>query len=326
MKTITYLLLFAGLALFTVLIGYHGFVDVAAALVVCGWGFIWITFFHFLPLAADAMGWRRLWIAGERPSFPVLMWARWIGESVDSLLPVAQVGGALVKARLVAQQGFPGAVAGASVVVELTIAVFTLIVFSFLGIGLLLGVGGHELVTVLLIGLGVLGILIGCFCFVQRKGFFGYITGILTGLAENRDWRQLVGGAAQLDQAILNIYKNRRALLSSSIWLLLGWVSGTGEVWLAMYFLGSPVSLAEALLLESLGQAARLAAFLIPGALGVQEGCYLALGGQLGLTPQLALALSLTKRVRVLLWGIPGLLAWQVAEGRRLLADRGEIA
>lgn len=326
MKTSAYLSLFAGLALFTVLIGYHGFVDVAAALVVCGWGLIWITLFHLLPLTADAMGWRRLWIAGERPSFPVILWARWIGESVDGLLPVAQVGGALVKARLVAQQGFHGAVAGASVVAELTIAVFTLIVFSLMGIGFLCGVGGHELVTVLLIALGVLGILIGCSFFVQRKGFFGWITGTLTGLAGNRDWRQLVGGAAQLDQAILNIYENRSALLSSSIWLLLGWVSGTGEVWLAMYFLGSPVSLAEALLLESLGQATRLAAFLIPGALGVQEGCYLALGGLLGLTPQLSLALSLTKRVRVLLWGIPGLLAWQVAEGRRLLADRGEIA
>jgi hypothetical protein len=68
---------------------------------------------------------------------------------------------------------------------------------------------------------------------------------------------------------------------------------------------------ASALLLESLGQAVRTAAFVVPGALGVQEGGYLVLGTALGLTPQTALALSLAKRVREIVLGVPGLIAWQ---------------
>jgi hypothetical protein len=63
----------------------------------------------------------------------------------------------------------------------------------------------------------------------------------------------------------------------------------------------------EALLLESLGQAIRSAGFAIPGALGVQEGGYLLLAPLAGLTPDAALALSLAKRARELLLGIPGL-------------------
>jgi putative membrane protein len=272
------------------------------------------------------MGWRRLWQTGERPSFLFMLRARWIGESVDGLLPVAQVGGTLVKVRLLAQQGFPGAMSGASVIAELTLAVFTLIIFSFMGVGLLLRLGGHELVSAVLIGLTVVGLLIGSFFILQQKGLFVWITGVLERLVRNRDWQKLAGGAAELDQAILKIYRDPRTLLSSSSWILLGWVMGAGEVWLAMYFLGAPVSLSDALLLESLGQAVRFAAFMIPGAFGVQEGCYLVLGGLLGLSPQLALALSLTKRVRVLLFGIPGLISWQITEGRRLFAERGETA
>jgi hypothetical protein len=64
----------------------------------------------------------------------------------------------------------------------------------------------------------------------------------------------------------------------------------------------------ESLLLESLGQAIRGAGFAIPGALGVQEGGYLLLAPLAGLPPNAALALSLAKRARELLLGLPGLL------------------
>ncbi len=101
---------------------------------------------------------------------------------------------------------------------------------------------------------------------------------------------------------------------------------GVGEVWLALSFLGHPVSLLSAMMLESLGQAVRAGAFAVPGALGVQEGGYVMLGRVLGLGPETALALSLAKRVRELLLGIPGLIAWQLdavtAESERHEARR----
>jgi uncharacterized membrane protein YbhN (UPF0104 family) len=89
---------------------------------------------------------------------------------------------------------------------------------------------------------------------------------------------------------------------------LVGWFVGTGEVYLIALFLGAPVSWLDALLLESLGQAIRGAGFAIPGALGVQEGGYLLLAPIVGLQPGTAIALSLAKRTRELLLGLPGLL------------------
>ncbi|MBV8653164.1 MAG: hypothetical protein JO255_16990, partial [Alphaproteobacteria bacterium] len=42
--------------------------------------------------------------------------------------------------------------------------------------------------------------------------------------------------------------------------------------------------------------------------------------GLLGLTPEIALALALARRALDLILFLPGLLAWQIAEGRKLLA------
>jgi len=89
---------------------------------------------------------------------------------------------------------------------------------------------------------------------------------------------------------------------------LIGWLAGTGEVFLILELLNHPVSWVNALLLESLGQAIRGAAFAVPGALGVQEGGYLLLAPLAGLPPDMALALSLAKRAREIILGLPGLL------------------
>ena len=73
-------------------------------------------------------------------------------------------------------------------------------------------------------------------------------------------------------------------------------------------------------MIESLIDAVRGAAFAVPGALGAQEGGLIVLCALFGIPPDQALALSLVKRVADLALGLPGLLAWQIAEGRRLHA------
>ena len=98
------------------------------------------------------------------------------------------------------------------------------------------------------------------------------------------------------------------------------YIVAAGEIWLALYFLGHPVSVAEAILIDALTHAVSSAAFVVPAALGVQEGGFMVIGGLLGLTPEIALALALARRARDLILFLPGLLAWQIAEGRKLLA------
>ena len=83
--------------------------------------------------------------------------------------------------------------------------------------------------------------------------------------------------------------------------------------------MGADLGIGVVIAIESLLYAIRSVAFAVPNAVGVQEGAYIMLGAAFGLTPETALALSLLKRARDLVIGVPALLAWQVLEGRRLL-------
>ena len=59
----------------------------------------------------------------------------------------------------------------------------------------------------------------------------------------------------------------------------------------------------------------------MPGALGVQEGGYIVICQVFGLSPEMAIALSLMKRLREVGLGVPGLLAWHRAEARPAAAS-----
>jgi hypothetical protein len=58
-------------------------------------------------------------------------------------------------------------------------------------------------------------------------------------------------------------------------------------------------------------------AFIVPGGLGVQEGALL-FGHALGVNSELSLAVSIAKRLREVLCGLPALASWQWVEGWRL--------
>jgi uncharacterized membrane protein YbhN (UPF0104 family) len=93
-------------------------------------------------------------------------------------------------------------------------------------------------------------------------------------------------------------------------WQIAGLVAGCSETWFALRWLGHPVGFSDALVLESLTQAAKSVFFMVPSALGVQEAGLIGVGLLLGLGPDVALALSLAKRMREVLFGLPSLLAW----------------
>jgi putative membrane protein len=304
--------LVVGLALFTALLAAHGVSDVAAALRTAGLGLLVVAAFHVLPMLADAIGWRRLLPGELRPPVRTVLWARWIGESVNGLLPVLQVGGNIVKAGLLARAGIGGAVAGATVVVDVTLVMLTQVVFTVVGLALLLlDIGGHPLALPVAVGVVIMGSILAAFYAAQRQGVFGALAQLLVRLGRGR-WATLVTGGDAIDASVAVLYRQRRTIAAASACHLLSWLLGTGEVWLVLWFIGQPVGLAEAIMLESLGQAVRAGAFAVPGALGVQEGGYVMLGRVIGLGPDTALALSLAKRVRELVLGIPGLIAWQL--------------
>ena len=304
-----------GIIILIALVVYHGAVTVTSAVAAAGWGLPVVTAFHLIPMAADTVAWRYLLEPESRPRFYKLLWMRWIGESVNRLLPAAQIGGDVVRGRLAAQNGVQISKAAASIIVDLTLSIFTLMLFA--GVGLLLAIQSNNAFIPMIAGLIVAIVIIAVVLKLQHLGMFQVLTRIIGRVIPHSEWDRVVGGAAVLDAAVTNIYKRSRALGASAIWALLAWLLGAGEIWLALYFLGHPVGILEALMLESLIQAVRSAVFPVPGAWGVQEGGFILLGMLAAIPADIALAVSLIKRVRELGLGIPGIIAWQFAEGQR---------
>jgi putative membrane protein len=309
----------AGLFLLIALVAYNGFAGVAKEFLAAGWaGILAASLFHFVPLMFSALGWRSL-LAREWTAPPILfVWVRLIREGVANLLPVVQIGGEVVGARILTFHGLRGGVAGASVVVDLTVEVGTQFLFTLIGLGFL--VVGHRdsgAYYWLIAGLAIaVPLLLGFFA-AQHWGLFKLLEHAVERMADKWEWFKEVS-LSGLHDSIKKIYRNPRGVMGACVCHLLSWIVGSGEIWIALRFMGHGVNFREALILESLAQAVRSVGFAVPGALGVQEGGFLLVGGLLGISPDVSLALSLVKRVRDLLLGLPSLAGWHVLEGRRM--------
>ena len=316
-----------GLLLAVYLIVESGAAQVAHAMLVIGWWLIPISLFHLLPMSFSAFSWRELLPATSRPDTFTCLWIRWIRESINSLLPVAGIGGDVASLRLVHLQGVPATEAATSMVVDTTVGAATQLLFVLSGVALLLTRSTERSALIVagtvLIGMGLLCAGTAAFVLFQHRGLFAGLEKIARRLLPEK-WRsRFAAGASAIDDAVVQAYRRRRVILRAALLRLIGWTAGAGEVWLIMQAMGHPIGIVEAFVLESLGAGVRAAAFMIPGALGALEASLILFGALFGLPADAALAISLSKRVRELAWGVPGLLLWHWIEGHYLLR-RGE--
>lgn len=280
-----------------------------------GWGIVLVIAFHLVQILFSAAAWHA--IAGRaapKPSLPQFMILRWVRESVNSLLPVAQVGGEFVVIRLLKRRGMSLARATACTVCDLTIEVVTQILFTIAGLFTLLALLGRSHVTDEALG----GIGIACLATL------GFVGGQWFGLAEllerglmrlgTRFGWQGMDGISGLHEAITGLYRSPRAVGLAFLQQSISWLLGAIEVCLALHFLGHDISLAAGLVIESLSQAVKAAGFIVPGALGVSEGGFVVVGALFGLSPPVSIALALIKRLREIGLGLPALAAWQWLE------------
>ena len=317
-----YLFGLAGIALFTALLIYQGTAQVATVMLSAGLGLAWASLFHVVPMVVNAVAWRALFVGGAKPTVAETTYAVWIRESVNGLLPVARIGGEVASYRWLTRQRLKPAPVAASLIADITLSMLSQFIFTVAGLVLLLlRIENTAAVWRIIGGLLVFLPMLGGMFAVQRIGIVNIFSRLVGALFGDR-WADLVGNARRLDRVLRLVYQRRSRVVSALVWQLAGWTLGSGEIWLALRFLGHPVDLYDAVLLESTAQAISSAAFVVPGAIGVQEGGFVLVGSMLGLDPQVALALALSRRVRDLLVFVPGLVSWQIGEARVLAAVR----
>jgi putative membrane protein len=323
MKLFAWFAALAGGALFIGLVIHEGAAEVAAILASAGWALLWLLPAHAVPLLFDVMGWRALLgriDPSRRANLAYLYWIAVVREAVNRLLPTANIGGDLVGIRLARVRIPDTAGVAASVIFEMLLTLISQYLFVVLGVILfLLTVRGGEHGLALLLGL-VLGVLpIVALGWVLRHGaLFGRIEQLARRiLGANHHLLTHIDGD-RLDTAIREFYYHPFVLIQALSWQLAGFLLGSIETWLALRLFGEPVSPGTALALEAMTQATRILLFMVPVGLGVQEAGVILFAGLAGVTGGTALSVALARRMREILFGVPGLVSWQWFEATQL--------
>jgi len=317
----------AGLGVAIALILRSGAAQIFALLSRANWLLLWLVPLHALPIALDANGWRALLPARAR--LRTLFGIACIREAINRLLPVANIGGEVVGIGLLARTGIDAIQAGASVVVETLMTLVSQYLFVALGAVCVLHLIGAGALTanVAILLATTLPVILLLIALMRYGSVFDWLRRVgerLVGIAApgGAGWGARFGAsAAGIDAAIRDLCREHSRLLRAIAWQFAAAVAGTAETWLALRWIGNPIGVVEAIAFESMTQAVRNFIFFVPAGIGVQEASLVALGHVLGVEPDVALALSLAKRMREILFGVPALIAWQWLVGRRGFED-----
>jgi uncharacterized protein (TIRG00374 family) len=269
------------------------------------WRFGVVLLFYLVIFGLDTLGWRFALDLKTRIRWDRLFRVRLAGEAVNYMTPTAWVGGEPVKAHLLSKRyGVPFAEGMASVVVAKT--TFSISMFFFIITGIILTIFTQPVSGPVWrwvwITLPILGLLLGLFLQVQFLQPFRRGASLLGWLAPG--WLgRIESKVRKWDEAIVAFYRQSpQGVYLSFGFHFLGWVAGAVDLFLILWFLDIPVSLATAWSIESLWILLKAGAFLIPASLGASEGLGLLICLGLGLSAVSGLALVLVRRTRELAW------------------------
>lgn len=284
--------------------------DIVAILPVLPWVLLW----YFVPMFAGNMSWLCLFPKAKQPPVVASYVMTWIGMGVNWLLPVAMVGGEVVKLRLAMRRAWHPYALIASLVGDKTLQVATQGLFTMIGLSCLVILSGRaDGWWQALLGAVVFIAAVFIFYKLQTAGIFSGLAAKLARFSKQESLMNL--RAARVDAALRLMYRRPARWWQAAAWRMGFRFLWAVEVVIVLQWQGVEAGILHALALESLSQGARAAAFIIPAGIGAQEAGLMAVGLFLGLPAEALLLLAVVKRLRELIIGGVSLLIWQWQEG-----------
>lgn len=319
MKKLSIALALLGLTLATALIGSFGFSNVTGAIGRAGWaGFALICFWQLVIFMPLGLGWEQVARARSVRRPFLFIWGRMVRDASANCLPFSQLGGFVFGARAVMLGGLSWPLATATTVVDVTAEFLAELVFVGIGLAILLARVPRAARAALPIEIGLGLAILGAIALIWlQRGAAPLFARIGERIAGRR-----IGGArarmAALHEEMIALYKHRGRLFASFALHLLGWLASGAATFIAFRVLRVRIDFDDALAIEALLSGIAAAAFLVPVNAGIQEASYAGLGALFGIPAELSLAVSLIRRARDLMVGVPILVVWQGLEIRRL--------
>jgi len=288
------------------MLGRVGVGGILAILVVYAAGFGGVAASWLLTLESAPLGVRWLYR---------LYLVSLVGDALERATPLGPLGSDPVRAVIVKRRYGVGYTEGTtSLVLTRMTDLFAQVLFIGIGFALMLRAEVLSPVYRIAAGTGLIAFTacIVLFFLAQRLRAYSRLRRWLARRAPRRAlWeraRRLLDGMGDVEDQLVVFYSERRGrFLGSSTAAFGDWLLSTLAAWLAFQLLGYPISLAEAMIVESFLTLVRSALFFVPADLGTQEGAQVLICGAVTGSPEIGLALAAIRRCRDILWLAAGL-------------------
>jgi glycosyltransferase 2 family protein len=322
MKRLSYFLALIGVLVIICLVAYFGLGNIVTSIGKIGWlDFAVILGWQIVMFIVLGVAWDIITPSQSRVRTWVPIWGRMVRDASANCLPFSQVGGFVFGARAVTLHGMEWHTAAASTVVDVTAEFLAQIAFAMIGLGVLLArAPASRLAVPVEVGIGLA--VLACFAFIWvQRGAAPLFARLGRRIAAG--WFDDATDRVAVFQTELSlIYGHTGRLACGFLVHLLGWICTGVAGWITYRALGVHIDFDDALAIEALLSAAAAIAFLVPVNAGVQEAGYAGLGTIFGIPPELSLGVSLVRRARDVVIGVPILLIWQLVEMRHLRQQR----
>lgn len=317
MRHLKHLYLVIGLAVLAVVVARIDVIEVGTMVRQVGFGLAAVVALYFAAFVIDSFTWQMALV--EVPLDFRWLYRAWkvrmVGEVFNTVLPAAGMGGEPVKAVLLKKYYGIGYREGtASLILGKTINMVSLVLFLGIGFALMIRQpalsGSYKLVAGLGLAVFVMAILV--FVAVQRYRITSIAGTWIASWPVGRRIDAVLHHIHDMDERLVTFYtRYRLRFLLAVVLAWINWAMGALEVYIIMIFLGHPISLADAWIIEAVTQLVRTGTFFIPGSIGVQEGSFLVLYAAITGTPALGVAVAVIRRLREILWLLWGMvLGW----------------
>jgi len=310
-----------GGSLLALLIYQSGPRSIASNLALIGGGLVIVVALEFIVDGFHTIGW---WFtfppALRNRTFAKLFFVRLAGTALNHTLPAASVGGEPAKVYLLAGD-FPVATVIATIMTSSLL--FSLSKAGFIAIGTLLTLRRFQLswdfAFALVVGFAATigGVL--AFLLFQLRGFSATTRRIVAWLPLPERWEEGINRMIpEVDAEMRALYRSRpRDLVLAICAHQLAFVCGVMQVLLLLGRLGLPRSIGTSIAVESFSMLLGFVTFVVPGALGVQEGGKLVIFTALGLPAAAGVAVGIAFRLTSLVGAGAGLVALVALKGRK---------
>jgi len=240
---------------------------------------------------------------------------RLVGEALNLVVPAGTLGGEPAKAWLLKHlHGIGYRESAASLIMAKTVNLLALVGFCALGLILIWREPrlSDAFRMTLAAGLGALTLGVLGFYAVQHGRAASRLARFFARWRFAAALERFLEHIHDVDDRFGAFYVAQRGRFALALALALAnWALNMAELYAILWFLGQPITWAEALAIETAAQLVRAGTFFIPGSLGASEAVMVAIFDALSGRPALGLAVALIRRGREAVWVAWGLgLGW----------------